>query len=197
MIYSAGVAHTHRIRTTRKQQQQLEALVARASAPAGARATRFSFENNRNAESDWPVETFEYADEDLQRVREDVRFTYADFVLCDRRHAHHFAVVPRERWTAAMVPVADWLALSERDAAERRRELLVGQPGDPEIAVDERQVGDRAAMRIARAARGGRRVVDLREHDDGRYPELGEEVQHLKIFRRGIVPRIEQVHNAA
>ena len=93
-------------------------------------ATRFSFENNRNAESDWPVETFEYADEDLQRVREDVRFTYADFVLCDRRHAHHFAVVPRERWTAAMVPVADWLALSERDAAERIPYVLVVDAAD-------------------------------------------------------------------
>jgi ferredoxin len=82
-------------------------------------ATRFSLENNRNAQEDWPLEELEFADEDLQRVREPVRFTYADFVLCDRRHAHHFAVVPRERWTTAMVPAADWLGLSERDAAER------------------------------------------------------------------------------
>jgi len=81
-------------------------------------ATRFSFENNRNPEDDWPVEELEYADEDLQRVQERIRFTYADFVLCDRRHAHHFAVVPRDRWTAAMVPVADWLTMSEREAAE-------------------------------------------------------------------------------
>ena len=29
------MAHTHRVRTTRKQQQMLEALVARPSAPAG------------------------------------------------------------------------------------------------------------------------------------------------------------------
>jgi ferredoxin len=28
-------------------------------------------------------------------------------------------VVPRERWTTSMVPVADWLALTEREAAER------------------------------------------------------------------------------
>jgi ferredoxin len=82
-------------------------------------ATRFSFENNRNPEEDWPVEEFAYADDDLQRVPERVRFTYADFVLCDRRHVHHFAVVPRERWTTAMLPVADWLALSEKEAAER------------------------------------------------------------------------------
>jgi hypothetical protein len=82
-------------------------------------ATRFSLENNRNPDADWPVEEFEYADENVQRVREPVRFTYADFALGDQRHAHHFAVVPRERWTAAMVPVADWLALADADAAER------------------------------------------------------------------------------
>jgi hypothetical protein len=30
-----------------------------------------------------------------------------------------FAVVPRERWTAAMVPVADWLVMPESEAADR------------------------------------------------------------------------------
>ncbi len=93
-------------------------------------ATRFSFENNRNPGDDWPVEDFEYADEDLQRVQERVRFTYADFVLCDRRNAHHFAVAPRERWTSAMVPVADWLALSEREAAERVPYVLAVDASD-------------------------------------------------------------------
>jgi hypothetical protein len=82
-------------------------------------AGRFSIENNRNPEDDWPLEALEYADDDLQRVREPIRFTYADFVLGDRRHAQHFAVVPRERWTRAMLPLAEWLALSEREAAER------------------------------------------------------------------------------
>jgi ferredoxin len=52
-------------------------------------------------------------------VRERVSFTYADFVLGDLRNAHHFAVVPRDRWTTAMTPLADWLALGERDAAQR------------------------------------------------------------------------------
>ena len=55
----------------------------------------------------------------MQRVTEDVAFTYADFVLCDRRYAAHFAVVPRERWNAGMLPVAEWLKLPERPATER------------------------------------------------------------------------------
>ena len=103
-------------------------------------ATRFSFENNRNPEGDWPVEDFEYADEELQRVRERVQFTYADFVLCDRRHAQHFAVVPRERWTTAMVPAADWLALPEREAAERVPYVLAVDGADRlhRVIVDSR-----------------------------------------------------------
>ncbi|MGB2819283.1 MAG: hypothetical protein WBA53_17510, partial [Burkholderiaceae bacterium] len=93
-------------------------------------ATRFSLENNRNPDADWPLEEFEYADENVQRVREQVRFTYADFALSDQRHAHHFAVVPRERWTAAMVPVADWLALTETDGAERVPYVLAVDEND-------------------------------------------------------------------
>jgi ferredoxin len=105
-------------------------------------ATRFSFENNRNAEEDWSVEDFEYADEGLQRVRERIRFTYADFVLCDRRHAHHFAVVPRERWTSAMVPVADWLALPEGQAADRVPYVLAVDASDRlhRVIVDARLI---------------------------------------------------------
>ncbi len=94
-------------------------------------ATRFSLEHNRNPETDWPVEPFEYADEALQRVRGDLAFTYADFALCDRRNAEHFALVPRDRWTSSMVPAAQWLDLPEREATERVPYLL---------AVDDKDV---------------------------------------------------------
>jgi ferredoxin len=82
-------------------------------------ATRFSLENNRARDADWPQESFDYADGDLQRTQATVAFTFADFALCDRRYARHFAQVPGARWNAAMCPVADWLALPERDRAER------------------------------------------------------------------------------
>jgi len=100
-------------------------------AAAGANwAARFSLEGNRNAEDDWPLEPFEYADEALQRVVEPVRFTYADFAFTDRRHAAHYAVVPREHWHAAMTPVADWLALDEAAAAQRVPYLLAVDGND-------------------------------------------------------------------
>ena len=80
-------------------------------------ATRFSLANNPQPQQDWPVETLEYADAALQRDTERCAFTFADFALCDERHAAHFALVPHERWSAAMMPVADWLALDEAQAA--------------------------------------------------------------------------------
>jgi len=82
-------------------------------------AGRFSLENNPSPQSDWPAAQLDYADEALQRVTEPTAFTYADFVLCDRRYASHFAIVPRARWNPRMMPVADWLALDPKAAADR------------------------------------------------------------------------------
>jgi ferredoxin len=82
-------------------------------------ASRFSLENNPSPETDWPAAQLEYADETLQRATEPTAFTYADFVLCDRRYSAHFAIVPRARWNARMLPVADWLALDPKAAADR------------------------------------------------------------------------------
>ena len=73
-------------------------------------AARFCLEDNPQPAADWPVEPFEYADENLQRVIEETPFTVADFVLCDPRYAAHFARVPRAQWNSAMIPADEWLA---------------------------------------------------------------------------------------
>ncbi len=100
-------------------------------ATAGANwAARFSLEHNRDADADWPAEPFEYADDALQRVTERIAFTYADFVLCDQRYDAHFAAVPRDRWGADMLPVADWLKLPEGGANDRVPYLLAVDPED-------------------------------------------------------------------
>ncbi|MDH5286840.1 MAG: hypothetical protein OEX23_09435 [Betaproteobacteria bacterium] len=87
---------------------------------AGAtQAARFALEDNPQPEADWPVEPLEYADEALQRVRQEMPFTIADFMLCDRRYASHFARIPRERWNDAMVPADEWLALDAKRAGDK------------------------------------------------------------------------------
>jgi len=112
------------------------------AAAGGNWAERFSLQGNRAPEDDWPLESFEYADEALQRTVEPVHFTYADFALCDTRHNAHFAVVPRERWHSGMVPVADWLALDEPAAAKRVPYLLAVDTGDRlhRVIVDARMM---------------------------------------------------------
>jgi hypothetical protein len=82
-------------------------------------ATRFSLENNPQPEGDWPVETLSFLDQAQQRAEQPYAFSFADFVLCDQRHAAHFARVPQARWNAAMLPAAEWLALDENAAAQR------------------------------------------------------------------------------
>jgi ferredoxin len=81
-------------------------------------AGRFSLEGNRTPEADWAEERIDYADDALQRASARVALTLADYALADPARAHHFALVPRERYGAAMVGVAEYLALDERDAAQ-------------------------------------------------------------------------------
>jgi ferredoxin len=103
-------------------------------------ATRFSLENNPCAADDWATESLAYSDMALQRATESCAFTFADFALCDRRYAAHFAQVPRERWHAAMLPVADWLALAEQEAQQRVPYLLAvdGHDALHRVIVDAR-----------------------------------------------------------
>jgi hypothetical protein len=81
-------------------------------------AARFSFEDDPDPEADWPVAPLEFSDEQMQRVAERHAFTFADFALCDRRYAAHFARVPRGRWNASLVPMGEWLALGAEAAAQ-------------------------------------------------------------------------------
>jgi hypothetical protein len=110
------------------------------AAAGGNWAARFSLENNPQPDDDWSVETIAYFDAALQRAEQRSAFTFADFVLCDTRYAAHFALVPPERWSAAMVPVADWLALDEAEAAKRVPYLLAVDSQDTlqRVIVDAR-----------------------------------------------------------
>ena len=93
-------------------------------------ASRFSLENNPQPDRAWPAIRFDYADEKLQRVTEDLAFTLADFVAVDPRHARHFARVPHAAWDDHMVPIAEWLAGPAGSNNSRVPYLLAVDAGD-------------------------------------------------------------------
>jgi ferredoxin len=105
-------------------------------------ASRFSLENNPQPDRDWPATRFEYADEKLQRITEELAFTLTDFVAVDPRYARHFARVPHSAWDDHMVPVAEWLARPAGPNNNRVPYLLGVDAGDglQRLIVDDRLV---------------------------------------------------------
>lgn len=105
-------------------------------------ASRFSLEGNPQPDRDWPVAHFDYADAALQRVSQEVAFTFADFVMTDPRHAAHFARVPHAGWNGHMVPLADWLARAPGAASSEVPYVLAvdGENVLQRLIVDERLV---------------------------------------------------------
>jgi hypothetical protein len=109
-------------------------------------ASRFRLEDNPQLELDWPLECFEYQDEDLQRASEDVAFTFVDFAAADRRYASHLARIPHSEWNAGMVSAWKYLELSEEEAREKVPYILTVDADD----VLHRLVVDRVLIRAAR-----------------------------------------------
>jgi ferredoxin len=95
--------------------------------PAGGknRKSRFSVDGNPQPEVDWPVHRFEYEDQELQRISEDIAFTFVDFAALDDRYADRFARVPRSAWRDEMVPVCEFLELEDRLAADKVPYILM------------------------------------------------------------------------
>ncbi|MEE8445027.1 MAG: hypothetical protein V3S44_06725 [Alphaproteobacteria bacterium] len=81
-------------------------------------AARFHVGDNPDPEADWTVTNFAYEGHDLQRMSEDIAFSFVDFVACDPRHADNFERVPPDQWHDAMIPAAAYLALDPEAARE-------------------------------------------------------------------------------
>jgi hypothetical protein len=109
-------------------------------------ASRFRLEDNPAPLADWPVDHFEYQDEDLQRVSEELAFTFIDFAAADRQSAGHVARVPRTDWNADMVPAAEYLGLDEEESRGRLPYVLAVDDDD----VLHRLVVDSVLIRAAR-----------------------------------------------
>jgi ferredoxin len=82
-------------------------------AAGDAFADRMDFSGNPQPEKDWPLHPFKYLDDTGVTVEGELAFTFADYALLLPRLHHHFAVVPGECDSDALVPVADFLLLPD------------------------------------------------------------------------------------
>jgi hypothetical protein len=105
-------------------------------------ASRFSVGGNPQAEAPWPVHRFDYEDEELQKISENVAFTFVDFVAAEARYARHFARVPRKKWHEGMIPVGEFLEL-ETEAMDGKVPYVLMVDADnglQRVIVDDRLI---------------------------------------------------------
>ncbi|MHC4608663.1 MAG: hypothetical protein ACYTAF_17295, partial [Planctomycetota bacterium] len=102
--------------------------------------TRFHVRGNPQAEKAWPVHRFTCEDPDLQTVAEDLAFTLADFLACDRRFSRFFRSVSRKDWDPNMIPASEYIGLNEDEAAGKIPYILMVDAADAvrRVVVDER-----------------------------------------------------------
>lgn len=79
-------------------------------------ATRMDFSENPEETRDWPVHPFRYRDENGNVIETQLAFTFADYILLIERLRDHFRIIPPGCDSAALVPVADYLARPTEEA---------------------------------------------------------------------------------
>ena len=82
-------------------------------------AARMNFTGNPQPELDWPIQPFQYTDENGNRVEQELAFTFADYALLIERLSQHFRIVPPGCESDALVPMQDYLAMKPDDAYQR------------------------------------------------------------------------------
>ena len=105
-------------------------------------ASRFYLEANSQVDLDWPIQAFDYEDEQHQRVSQDLAFTLVDFLASDRRYAKHFARVPRDKWNGSTIPVDESLTRERKGLSDQVPSLLMVDADNllHKVVVDERLI---------------------------------------------------------
>ncbi|MEJ2124792.1 MAG: ferredoxin [Alphaproteobacteria bacterium] len=104
--------------------------------------SRYHLTDTPQAERSWPTYPFAYEDAEHHSIEATLAFTVADFVACDARYYKHFARVPRENWSDAMVPLSDFLDMDKQAAAQKVPYLLMADADGVlhKVLVDEKIV---------------------------------------------------------
>ncbi len=74
-----------------------------------------SLEGNPALDQDWPTYSLTYQEEDGTEQKLELPMTFADFAVAEARFRKHFRVAPQDTWNDDMVPLAEFIELSEED----------------------------------------------------------------------------------
>jgi pyruvate-ferredoxin/flavodoxin oxidoreductase len=75
----------------------------------------FDLEGNPSIETDWPQYKLEYTDEQGAKSSMEVPLTFADFAVTEGRFRKQFRTVPRDAWNENMIPIHEYLDLTNDD----------------------------------------------------------------------------------
>lgn len=78
----------------------------------------FDLEGNPDPDRDWPVYSLTYMDGHRQKTME-LPMTFADFAVTEIRFRKHFRIAPPDTWNENMVPLAEFLEMSEDEREGR------------------------------------------------------------------------------
>ncbi|MCP4042885.1 MAG: ferredoxin [Gammaproteobacteria bacterium] len=81
-------------------------------------SVRMNFSGNPQPNSDWPIHPFSYQDENGETVKTELTFTFADYCLLLQKLREHFRLVPPECDSDDLIPLVDYLALSQDQASQ-------------------------------------------------------------------------------
>jgi hypothetical protein len=156
-------------------------------------ASRFSLAANNQVDLDWPKLRLDYEDAEQQLVSETVAFTLADFAACDPRCAKYFALVPRAKWTADLIPVAEFLKRETQELSEKVPSLLMV---DRENRLQKVIVNDTVMRETHRCIEAWRRLQELGGIHNSHAIRLVEQERKLKLEQVPPVIIPEQTNSA-
>ena len=127
----------------------------------------FDLDGNPSIDTDWPTYTLQYTDEEGKAASMELPLTFADFAVTEGRFRKQFRTVPRDAWNENMIPLAEYLELSDDDredkfpyiwALDKKNRLIRVIPGAPLVRSCEDR---RNFWRMLKALAAKHEVVDV------------------------------------
>jgi len=150
-IFSGANGHTgdipaYLVAAAAMESRVFPALVYDPSAGADW-ATRLNITDNPMPDDDWAAHEFAFEDEKLQSQSENLAFTLADFMAIDDRFFQHFAVLQKDDWNKAVIPVTEALQSVAKGLPEKVPSVWLV---DQELHLQKAILNDRTLAEVRR-----------------------------------------------